>query len=113
MAFPNEFRGAWNRVETEFILARRDISDTQQTHSVRDGSDEFEQTVCKGVSIMGSSICFDSDDVVERVRQRVLTEAEEKIRFLSCPEHCQPVKLTFDGNVVKFEKFALAVIGKN
>ena len=31
---------------------------------------------------MGSSICFDSDDVVERVRQRVLTEAEEKIRML-------------------------------
>ena len=87
---------------------------------MRDGSDEFEQAFCKGVSIMGSSICFDSDDVVERVRQRVLTEAEEKIRFLSCPEHRQPVKLTFDGNVLtisgcclKFEKFALVVIGKN
>jgi len=84
---------------------------------VRDGS-EFEQALCKGVSIMGSSICFDSDDVVDRVRQRVLTEAEEKIRFLSCPEHRQPVKLTFDGNVLtisgcclKFEKFALVVIG--
>ena len=31
---------------------------------------------------MGSSICFDSDDVVERLLQRVLTEAEEKIRML-------------------------------
>jgi len=69
---------------------------------------------------MGSSICFDSDDVVERVRQRVLMEAEEKLRFLSCPEHRQPIKLTFDGHVLtisgcclKFEKLALVVIGKN
>ena len=42
----------------------------------RDGSDELEQGFSsKGVSIMGSSICFASDDVVERVRQRVLSEA--------------------------------------
>ena len=69
---------------------------------------------------MESNICFNSDDVVERVRQRVLTEAEEKIRLLSCPEHRRPVKVTFDGNVLmisacclKFEKYALVVIGKN
>jgi len=54
----------------------------------------------KGVSTMGSSICFDSDDAVERVRQRVLEEAEEKTRLLTCPEHRQPVKLTFDGNAL-------------
>ena len=69
---------------------------------------------------MGSSICFDSDDVVERVRQRVLAEAEEKIRLLSCPEHRRPVKVTFDGDALvisgcclKFEKFALVVMGDN
>ncbi len=69
---------------------------------------------------MGSSICFESGDVVERVRQRVLAEAKEKTRLLSCPEHRQPVKLTFDGNALtisscclKFEKYALTVIGKN
>lgn len=69
---------------------------------------------------MGSSICFESDEAVERVRQRVLVEAEKKTRFLSCPEHRQPVKLTFDGNALtisgcclKFEKYALAVLGKD
>ena len=69
---------------------------------------------------MGSNICFESDDVVERVRQRVLMEAEEKTRLLICPEHRQPVKVTFDGNALtisgcclKFEKYALVVIGKN
>ena len=69
---------------------------------------------------MGSSIRFESDDVVERVRQRVLTKAEEKTRFLICPEHRHPVKLTFEGNALtisgcclKFEKHALLVIGKN
>ena len=83
-------------------------------------SDEFEQAFCKGVPLMGSSICFESDDVVERVRRRVLTEAEEKTRLLICPEHRQPVKVTFDGNALtisgcclKFEKHALVVIGKN
>ena len=82
---------------------------------------EFKQAFCsEGVFIMGSNICFDSDDVVERVRQRVLTQANEKIRLLSCPEHRLPVKVTFDGNALKisgcclkFEKYALAVIGKN
>ena len=69
---------------------------------------------------MGSSICFESDDVVERVRQQVLTKAEEKTRLLICPEHRHPVKLTFDGNALmisacclKFERHALLVIGKS
>ena len=98
-------------------MIERDIGDARQ----RDGNDKFEQAHCsKGVSIMGSSICFDSDDVVERVRQRVLEEAEEKTRLLTCPEHRQPVKLTFDGNALtisscclRFEKYALVVIGKS
>ena len=69
---------------------------------------------------MGSSIRFDTDDVVERARQRVLADAEGKNRLLSCPEHSQPVKLVFDGNALtisgcclKFERHALAVISKN
>lgn len=66
---------------------------------------------------MGSTIRFDTDDVVERARQRVLKAAEEKTSLLSCPEHRQSVKLAFDGNALmiygcclKFEKHALAVI---
>ena len=69
---------------------------------------------------MGFSIRFDSDDIVERARQRALADAEEKTRVLRCPEHCQPVKLEFDGRALtisgcclKFEKHALAVIGTN
>ena len=69
---------------------------------------------------MGSSIRFDSDDIVERARQRVLADAEEKTRVLRCPQHSQAVKLTFDGRALtisgcclKFEKHALAVIGAN
>jgi hypothetical protein len=69
---------------------------------------------------MGPNIRFDSDDVVELVRQRVLMSAKEKTRLLICPDHRQPVKLTFDGNALtisgccfKFEKHALLVIGKN
>jgi hypothetical protein len=69
---------------------------------------------------MGSSICFESNDVVERVRQQVLARAEEKTKLLMCPEHRQHVKLTFDGNALtisacclKFEKHALLVIGQN
>ena len=69
---------------------------------------------------MGSSICIESDDVIERVRARVLAEAEKKIRLLSCPEHHQPVELKFDGNVLtisscclKFEKYARTVLGKH
>ena len=69
---------------------------------------------------MGSSIRFDSDDIVERACQRALADAEEKTRVLRCPEHRQPVRLKFDGRALtisgcclKFEKHALAVIGKN
>jgi hypothetical protein len=69
---------------------------------------------------MGSSIRFDSDEIVERARQRALADAEEKTRVLRCPEHCQPIRLKFDGRALtisgcclKFEKHALAVIGKN
>jgi hypothetical protein len=69
---------------------------------------------------MGSSIRFDSDDVIERARQRVLADAEEKTRVLRCPQHLQTVKLQFDGRTLtisgcclKFEKHALAVIGQN
>ena len=69
---------------------------------------------------MGSSIRFDSDDIVERARQRALSDAEEKTKVLRCPEHRQPVKLKFDGRALtisgcclKFEKYALAVISTN
>lgn len=69
---------------------------------------------------MGSSIRFDSDDIVERARQRALADAEEKTKVLRCPEHRQPVKLKFDGRALtisgcclKFEKYALAVISTN
>jgi hypothetical protein len=54
----------------------------------------------KGSFRMGSTIRFDTDDVIERARQRVLTEAEEKTRLLSCPDHRQSVKLAFDGNAL-------------
>lgn len=67
---------------------------------------------------MGSTIRFDTNDAVERARQKVLRVAEEKTRLLSCPDHRQSVKLTFDGNALmisgcclKFEKHALTVIG--
>ena len=69
---------------------------------------------------MGSSIRFDSDDGVERARQRALADAQEKTKILRCPEHLQPVKLQFDGRALtisgcclKFEKHALSVIGTN
>jgi len=69
---------------------------------------------------VGSSIRFDSDDIVERARQRALADAEEKTKVLRCPEHRQPVKLKFDGRALtisgcclKFEKYALAVISTN
>jgi len=69
---------------------------------------------------VGSSIRFDSDDIVERARQRALSDAEEKTKVLRCPEHRQPVKLKFDGRALtisgcclKFEKYALAVISTN
>jgi hypothetical protein len=69
---------------------------------------------------MGSGIRFDSDDAVERARQRVLADAVEKTKVLRCPQHLQAVKLQFDGRALtisgcclKFEKHALAVIGQN
>jgi hypothetical protein len=69
---------------------------------------------------MTSAFRVASDALFRRERRQVVTNPEEKIRFLTCPEHHQRVNLRFTGDsltisgcCLKFEKQARDLITQN
>jgi hypothetical protein len=81
----------------------------------KDGLKCFE-----GNYVVRSTFRLISDGLFGRPRRQVVTNAAEKIRLLSCPEHHQQVNLTLDGDsliisgcCLKFEKQARELITQN
>jgi hypothetical protein len=69
---------------------------------------------------MTSAFRLASDLLFGRERRQVLTNAEEKVRFLTCPDHHERVSLKFTGDsltisgcCLKFEKQARDLITRN